>query len=266
MAISDKTRKILWGRSGNRCALCRKELVLDATSASDESVVGEECHIVSGKDQGPRYDPTFPPERLDEPENLTLLCRNHHKMVDDQRKTYTVERLQSLKATHESWVSSTLNEDKLPQPVRVRGIKENIPDFLVRLTSGIDILKIVDGAMGYSFENDDLQSEAEVELVGQFLQEVQDWGDLSPDLEAADRVKTSFRITGLLRELEQAGFWVFGERENKRIEGGVGPPSAFPIAILRVVRSTNDEVIKIGPPEKASEQTQPTEALGPDKK
>ena len=185
-------------------------------------------------------------------------------MVDDQRKTYTVERLQSLKANHESWVSSTLTEDKLPQPVRVRRIKENIPDFLVRLTSGSDILKIVDGALAYSFENDDLQSETEVELVGQFLQEVQDWGDLSSDLEAADRVKTSFRITGLLRELEQAGFWVFGGRENRRMEGGVGPPSAFPIAILRVVRSTNDEVMKIGLPKKASEQTK--EALGPDKK
>ena len=47
MAINDKTRKVLWGRSGNRCAICRRELVLDATTVDDVSVVGEECHIVS---------------------------------------------------------------------------------------------------------------------------------------------------------------------------------------------------------------------------
>ena len=73
MAITDKTRKIFWGRSGNRCAICRRELVIDATSADDESVVGEECHIVSGKGQGPRYNSSVSEERIDDPENLLLL-------------------------------------------------------------------------------------------------------------------------------------------------------------------------------------------------
>ncbi|HWP60610.1 MAG TPA: hypothetical protein VNL14_22135 [Candidatus Acidoferrales bacterium] len=66
MAITDKTRKILWGRSGNRCAMCRRELVVEATPTDDESVVGDECHIVSGKGQGPRYDAGFSSDRLDE--------------------------------------------------------------------------------------------------------------------------------------------------------------------------------------------------------
>jgi predicted restriction endonuclease len=87
MPISDKTRKILWGRSGNRCAFCRHELVIDATTADDESVIGEECHILSRKGQGPRYDSSYPSEQLDEAENLILLCRIHHKMVDDQHET-----------------------------------------------------------------------------------------------------------------------------------------------------------------------------------
>src|SRR5262249_10495588 len=81
MAIADKARKILWGRSGNRGAICRRELVIDATATDDESVVGEECHIVSAQGQGPRHDPVFPAENLDKPENLILLCRVHHKMV-----------------------------------------------------------------------------------------------------------------------------------------------------------------------------------------
>ncbi len=95
MPISDKTRKILWGRSGNRCAVCRLELVVDRTSADDESVVGEECHIISEKGRGPRNDPAFPADQIDKPENLILLCCVHHKMIDDQYETYTVELLKT---------------------------------------------------------------------------------------------------------------------------------------------------------------------------
>jgi hypothetical protein len=88
--------------------------VEEATRADAESVVGDECHIVSGQSQGPRYDAKFPAARVDEPDNLILLCRVHHKMVDDQTQTYTVEALQKLKAIHETWVASTLNPSAHP--------------------------------------------------------------------------------------------------------------------------------------------------------
>ena len=39
MAITDRTRKVLLGRSGNRCAIGKNELVVDATSDDDESVI-----------------------------------------------------------------------------------------------------------------------------------------------------------------------------------------------------------------------------------
>jgi len=81
MAIFNKTRKILWGRAGNRCAICKHVLVVNSTPKNDESVIGEECHIVSGQTNGPRYDPTFTKEKLDSFENLMLLCRIHHKMI-----------------------------------------------------------------------------------------------------------------------------------------------------------------------------------------
>ena len=57
-----------------------------------------------------------------EPDNLVLLCRTHHKMVDDQHETYTAEVLHKIKANHEKWVSSTLTEEKQVQPVRIRRI------------------------------------------------------------------------------------------------------------------------------------------------
>ena len=248
MAISDKSRKILWGRSGNRCAICRHELVIEATVLDSDSVVGEECHIVSGKGQGPRYDPSFPSERIDEPENLILLCRVHHKMVDDQWETYTAHLLRSMKTNHEAWVASTLSGEKQIPPMRIRRIKENIPTHLMRLSTGQELMSVISSSYAYSFDHDEPQSEAEVQILSGFLQEAQDWGELSWELEAGQRVEAAFRMTGMIKELEDAGFWVFGGRENQRLEGGIEPPSAWPVTILKIVRTTNPSIIKTRTP------------------
>ena len=75
---------------------------------------------------------------------------------------------------------------------------------------------------------------------------MQDWGDLSDDLETGDRVQTTFSLTESLRELEESGFFVFGAREVRILEGGIqAEPSNWPIAILRVLRKDNHEIIKM---------------------
>jgi len=62
MSITLKTHKMLWGRSGNRCAMpdCRKELVMDATETDDESLIGEECHIIAESPRRPQRKPVNP--------------------------------------------------------------------------------------------------------------------------------------------------------------------------------------------------------------
>jgi tetratricopeptide (TPR) repeat protein len=81
---------------------------MDASQTDDESLVGEACHIVAQSPTGPRGDPSLTPEQLDHYDNLILLCRNHHKLVDDQWNTYTVQRLLEMKAAHEKWVRERL--------------------------------------------------------------------------------------------------------------------------------------------------------------
>ncbi|HEY3316084.1 MAG TPA: HNH endonuclease signature motif containing protein [Bacillota bacterium] len=239
----DRARKILWARSGNRCAVCRSELVIDATPKEPDTVVGDECHIVSAKGRGPRYDPSFPPELLDEPENLVLLCRVHHKMVDDQPQTYTSEYLRRTKSEHEKWVSSVLAGSKQP-PVRLRLVKDSAAIRLVRLTTGQELVSIIGDSYAFSFDYDEPMSNDEMELISEFLQAAQDWGDIWDELEAGARVKVAFEMGQTIQELDRAGFWVFGGREVQRLEGGVGSPSPWPVAILRVVRSTNPETVE----------------------
>ena len=93
----DKDIKLLWGRSAALCAfpLCRRRLVLDQTTVDPIATIGAMAHIVahSKELQAPRVDITFPDYLRDRYDNLILLCDNHHKMVDLQPNTYTVDEL-----------------------------------------------------------------------------------------------------------------------------------------------------------------------------
>lgn len=109
MGISDKTRKLLWGRSGNRCAVCRCALIADATDADPAAVVGDECHIIAQGAKGPRARPV-PLAELDDYANLILLCRTHHKQIDDQPNEFSEQKVRDLKTAHERWVATTLGE------------------------------------------------------------------------------------------------------------------------------------------------------------
>jgi hypothetical protein len=111
MAISVKTQKMLWGRAANRCAFpeCRRELVIDASETDDESLIGDACHIVADSENGPRGKSPLSAEERDKYANLMLLCKVHHKVIDDQHHLYTVERLCQIKREHEQWVAESLH-------------------------------------------------------------------------------------------------------------------------------------------------------------
>lgn len=111
MAITLKTHKMLWGRAGNRCAICKKELVMDATETDDASIVGEACHIVAKSPSGPRGKSVLTECQRDKYNNLILLCSIHHKVIDDQVATYSVDVLVCLKTDHEQWVRDKLGFD-----------------------------------------------------------------------------------------------------------------------------------------------------------
>lgn len=212
----------------------------------DESVVGDECHIISPQKSGPRHDPSYPAKELDGYKNLLLLCQVHHKMIDDQYETYTAEILLKIKETHEKWVAQKLTDSDKPKPLRFRRIKENTASFLTKLGTGKEVLNLIEGSYASSLDHDELETQQEVEIVGDFLEVIRDWADIGSDLGPGRRVEIAFRLSQEIKELEDLGFFVFGEREVHEMTGGYAAnPSDWPVTIIRILRKSNPEIMAV---------------------
>ncbi len=107
-----KTLKILFGASGNQCAYprCTNTIIEPATTESGAIVTGEICHIYAASAAGPRGKPGLAQQEFSCLENLILLCRHHHKVVDGQHETYPADKLKEWKQTHESEIERRPSE------------------------------------------------------------------------------------------------------------------------------------------------------------
>jgi len=124
--------KMLWGRSGNRCAICKCELVADSlVPADDPSVIGDMAHIVARKASFTRgnYDELTEDQR-EAYGNRILVCKIDHKKIDDQPAYFTVERLREIKTGHEQWVREQLSEAELNRQKEAEVYAAYVEDFM----------------------------------------------------------------------------------------------------------------------------------------
>ena len=105
MSYKDKDLKRLFARSQNQCAMpkCKAPIVVGDT------VVGEICHIKARRKNGPRYDPVLTLAQRNSYENLLLLCRTCHTLIDADKKTYTAELLGEIKSVQKAQGVMELN-------------------------------------------------------------------------------------------------------------------------------------------------------------
>lgn len=112
--ISEKTAKIVWARAGGMCSYpdCRKPLIISPNNPQDpHAVLGEMAHIVGHSKDGPRGAVQFRGEDRDGPENLLLLCTDHHTFIDQQPERHPTSWLYRIKDDHERWVHKRLSPD-----------------------------------------------------------------------------------------------------------------------------------------------------------
>ncbi|WP_269537700.1 hypothetical protein [Cerasicoccus fimbriatus] len=158
-----------------------------------------------------------------------------------------------MKKNHEEWVSKKLDEPE-NRPLRITRRRENLPKYLHPIFTGKGLFDLVAQASGYLFDYEELETEDEVGLVSDFLQNLQDWGKVSDDLESGERVRASFTLQQELERLRIAGFCVFGASETRYIEGGTSSErTPFSTAIVKVMRQDSPDIYK---PENQSEAEQ----------
>jgi hypothetical protein len=195
---------------------------------------------------------------IDSYENLILLCKVDHKVVDDQPGEYTRERLREIKVRHEEWVMQTLGQGSphlgaelwsRVAPIRLRPDPLLGPVKLMLLASGRAVWEVI--ADAHSFRRDSLQDDSDPEasdLADEFLDDAKDWGEISGEI--SDQVgirKVERQFTGWLDRLAQRGLVVYGGRRRLILEGATGPPTYWWESIMQVVRVS--DLLGTQPPE-----------------
>lgn len=244
MSITEKTRKILWGKAARLCSICRENLIEESKAEKDTpSIIGDECHIVSKKPNGPRYIEGFPEEKIDSYENLILLCKNHHKLIDDQEKNYLIDKLKKIKFEHEKWISKNLINKTNNFGMKLINVKE--PKNLVKITHGGQIGGVLNGVYAFEYAKEKLNTREEVDAVGDLLSYLEDFDVIFADESGLKlRTEIEFELTSIIERLDSLGLWVFGGKKINIYEVK-SELDEWPIGIIHIYRKDNSEIFKI---------------------
>ncbi|MGW5879991.1 HNH endonuclease [Nocardiopsis terrae] len=180
MAISERTRKIIWIEAGGRCSICRRHLLNHGSSSADPSVFGEEAHIVGRGANGPRAG-GLDAKLIDGHDNLILLCSEHHKQIDDQVADFPVARLRKIKEDHKKWIASLDSSESKPIKL-IRDPRHSIPELLKLISRGSEIWTMIEEGHAFEYALPDHMEESDEDLAIEFLDLVGDYMDISADL------------------------------------------------------------------------------------
>jgi hypothetical protein len=124
--ISDATTLRLWVRAGGRCEYhaCNRYLLEDELTGYSLNLA-DRAHIVGATEApgSPRGDHPLPVSDRGEVDNLMLLCRDHHRVIDRLLREHGVDGLRRMKRDHQDRIRllTGLQEDAATVVVRAIG-------------------------------------------------------------------------------------------------------------------------------------------------
>jgi len=108
MPIQQVDIKLLWGRAGAMCSMCKRKLTQVAAEGATNA--GWQAHIVGDNKGSARYESVLSEAERDRYANLILLCGACHDEIDKLKPLeYPVEKLHEIKTSHELWVEEKLS-------------------------------------------------------------------------------------------------------------------------------------------------------------
>ncbi|MCL4519853.1 MAG: SAVED domain-containing protein [Thaumarchaeota archaeon] len=141
LVIKDVTRHIkndvrfeLWWRAGGRCQFAGCNKALWKSSVTQEPVnIAQVAHIYSFSDDGPRGRGLlrYIPKKLNEIENLMLMCHECHRKIDNHKDggRYTPELLRVWKQEHEHRIEMVIGINPAKKSLVIH-YKSRIGDFV----------------------------------------------------------------------------------------------------------------------------------------
>lgn len=226
MPIKVKTRKILWSKSGNRCAICKKQLVQKIPSVNGDFIVGEECHIISSKELGPRGN-VKRIQDFDTYDNLILLCANDHKLIDEFPETFTVEIINNVKTNHENWIESALEKD-LEEYIKT----QNQVELLEEITSSGHIDIIIKGSHFHFYDFSTVTDNNLSIEVSELFDNLRDFGDIYDDIEISSRTKCLIDYMEAIKQFNELGIRFFGKGLVREYAFLNIPKSEYKVAMI----------------------------------
>ncbi len=197
--IKDFARKKLWALSAGRCAICNIELIHNGNLN-----IGQECHIVSSRPNGPRHQSNF--EDYDNYDNFILLCANHHKEIDTNVESYPVLALKRIKRDHELRIEKKLNEENF----RI--------DVLIKVDSGTTFGNLVWGNDGRTVIVDSTNPTIKKiaieldELIGNMM-------DLQYNLVSSDKLAFNNDLDTFIKRIDNLKHGLYADSQDKSING-----------------------------------------------
>lgn len=233
MPFSEDTKIKVMVACGRHCCICHK-------------FCGNNMEIHHIKAQADGGNDTF--------ENAIPLCFDCHAEVRqyDPRHPKGIKFSEKELILHrDSWyekvrqgLQKNKDEDKSEQiePIKMHHQKNYQNIMLHKVSSGKEFLLYFAGcyAMVYDEQSENIN---EAKLLGSFIQYIQELLDTDDLMEPCDRIMTAFNLTEEIKELDNAGFWVFVGKENRKLTGGIGLPEICPTLLIRIVRKESDEII-----------------------
>ena len=137
--IPSKVKSDLWFAAHGRCEMCNKPLYRDGLTMQKMNL-SEYAHIIADSPKGPRGDEDLSPKLARDPNNLILLCKDHHKMIDDAVgvKKYGVDLLRRVKKEHEDrieYVTGLSPEKKSLVVCYAPKIGDRLPSITTSITT-----------------------------------------------------------------------------------------------------------------------------------
>jgi len=136
--IPVKDQLKLWVRAGARCEFrgCSEYLYRDDLTLK-EANYSDIAHIIAVSKSGPRGSDPLPSNQRNKSDNLMLLCKKHHKLVDseDHVDEYPVALLREFKKEHESRIHR-LTSLMTGYKTTVVRLRSRIRNHIVEVTPG----------------------------------------------------------------------------------------------------------------------------------